>query len=242
MTGFNSVTFRKKTIDEILLLAQKTGSECIEWTGDVHVTDTKIAIETARKCDELGIAHTSYGSYYRTGHTDPAEFERYCEIAAALGADTVRIWAGHKGSAQYTKDELQAVALQIAKDEETAAKYGVTPAFEFHPDTLTDSGDAALRLLSFCNTTRTYWQPRYLGKDTENLSRVAHLAKNVHLFYWDLLGSRRCLLEKGEQTLAAFIQTLKSSGFDGNYYLEFCKNDDADCFCKDMQTLLRLTK
>ena len=242
MTGFNSVTFRKKTIDEILSLAAETKTECIEWTGDVHVTDVLIAKETARKCDDLGIAHTSYGSYYRTGQTDPAELERYCEICAALGADTLRIWAGHKGSAEYSEDEFKAVAEQIAKDEETAAKYGITPAFEFHPNTLTDSGKAALKLLEVCNTTRTYWQPRYLGKDEQNLNAVAHLAKHVHLFYWDLLGARRCLLEKGEKKVAGFVETLKANGFDGNYYLEFCKNDDADCFRKDMQTLLRLTK
>ncbi len=242
MTGFNSVTFRKKTIEEILVLAEKTKSECIEWTGDVHVTDVSIARQTAKKCDDLGIAHSSYGSYYRTAHTDRSELERYLEICSALQADTLRIWAGHKSSAQYSQDEMKAVAECIAKDEELAAKYGITLAFEFHPNTLTDSGKAALQLLALCNSTRTYWQPRYLGKDEENLACVAHLAKNVHLFYWDLLGARRCLLEKGEQKLAGFIDTLKNNGFGGNYYLEFCKNDDEDCFCRDMKTLLQLTK
>ena len=242
MTGFNSVTFRKKTIDEILRLAEETKTQCIEWTGDVHVTDVRIAQATARKCDNLGISHSSYGSYYRTGQTPECELERYLEICAALGADTLRIWAGHKASAAYSADEFKAIAEQIKKDEETATKYGITPAFEFHPNTLTDSGKAALKLLEVCDTTRIYWQPRFLGKDEENLAAVAHLAKNVHLFYWDLFGARRCLLEKGEKKIAGFISTLKANGFDGNYYLEFCKNDDADCFRKDMQTLLKLTK
>ncbi|MBR3954483.1 MAG: TIM barrel protein [Clostridia bacterium] len=242
MTGFNSVTFRKKTIDKILRLAEETKCECIEWTGDVHVTDVNIAKETAKKCDDLGIVHSSYGSYYRTAHSDRNELKRYFEICSALGADTLRIWAGNKGSAQYSDDEWKAVGECITKDEELAAKYGITLAFEFHPNTLTDSGKAALRLLELCNTTRTYWQPRYLGKDEENLACVAHIAKNVHLFYWDLLGARRCLLSKGERKVQGFVDTLKANGFNGNYYLEFCKNDDEDCFRKDMQTLLKLTK
>ena len=36
-TGLTSVTFRQKTIDEIVALAHKAQLDGIEWGGDLHV-------------------------------------------------------------------------------------------------------------------------------------------------------------------------------------------------------------
>lgn len=48
MIGLTSITFRKLTCEEIIRLAQESRAECIEWGGDVHVTDEKTAQEARR--------------------------------------------------------------------------------------------------------------------------------------------------------------------------------------------------
>ena len=55
MIGLTSVTFRKLTCEEIIRLAQESGAECIEWGGDVHVTDEKTAREARRGCEQAGL-------------------------------------------------------------------------------------------------------------------------------------------------------------------------------------------
>ena len=35
--GFTTVTFRKKSVEEIIDIAKKAAINCIEWGGDVHV-------------------------------------------------------------------------------------------------------------------------------------------------------------------------------------------------------------
>ena len=109
MIGLTSVTFRKLTCEEIIRLAQESGAECIEWGGDVHVTDEKTAQEARRGCEQAGIQTRSYGSYYKIGSGQLDAFQKLCEITLALGAQIIRVWLGEQGSGETSPEALTAL-------------------------------------------------------------------------------------------------------------------------------------
>lgn len=83
-TGLTSVTFRQKTIDEIVALARKAQLDGIEWGGDVHVPagDVQAARHAAKATADAGLSVLSYGSYF---HGDEGEdFAPVLESAKAL--------------------------------------------------------------------------------------------------------------------------------------------------------------
>ncbi|MGC4030327.1 MAG: hypothetical protein QM754_01080 [Tepidisphaeraceae bacterium] len=95
-TGLVSVTFRQRSVAQIISDVAKAGLQAIEWGGDVHVPpgDLPHAAEVRRQTAEAGLAVSSYGSYYNATK-DPADLAgRVLATAAELGAPTVRMWAG----------------------------------------------------------------------------------------------------------------------------------------------------
>ena len=71
-TGLTSVTFRQKTIDEIVALAHMAQLDGIEWGGDLHVPagDVQAARHAAKATADAGLSVLSYGSYF---HGDEGE-------------------------------------------------------------------------------------------------------------------------------------------------------------------------
>lgn len=242
MIGFTSVTFRNLSVDRIIELAVEAGAECIEWGGDIHVTDVKSAEYARQKCMENNIAVNSYGSYFRMIENSIEDFEAQCRICKALGAKVIRIWAGIKGSARTDEATLQRIVEQGRAMAKIAAEYGITVAAEFHDNTYNDDGESSLHLLKLigCNNFKTYWQPKWHGNDVLRAKTVADNCVNVHLFYWDLLGTRRRLLADGKKKLIPMIEELKKQEFSGDWILEFVKGDSEAAFLEDMKTLREL--
>lgn len=91
-TGMNSVTFRQKSIDEIIDIAKRAGLSRIEWGGDVHLPpgDTLLAARTAEKTRSAGLEVLSYGSYYHGDETE--DFTAVLATAKAVGAPVIRVW------------------------------------------------------------------------------------------------------------------------------------------------------
>lgn len=239
MIGFTSVTFRNKSPEEIITLAKITGAQCIEWGTDVHVGDVRTAKEVAAKCADEGIAINSLGSYYKAGISAPEGFEGFCEIARTLGAGVIRIWAGDTGSLFLTADGLKRLVADTRRIEKIAQAYSLVPTFEFHPNTFFDKGSTAMSFLknSTNGLAKSYWQPSYRGADIKNLNAILPEVKNIHMFYWEKLGTERCLLSKGEERLREFASIIKQSSFSGDVLLEFVKDDSTDNFVADMKLL-----
>ena len=63
-TGLVSITFRKKSPEEVVALVCDAGLDAIEWGGDIHAPhgDLAKAREIREMCDSRGIAIPSYGS------------------------------------------------------------------------------------------------------------------------------------------------------------------------------------
>ena len=101
--GLLTVSFRQLAPQAIVDLVKEAQLACIEWGGDVHVPhgDIAAAEATAAMTVEAGLEVAAYGSYYRTGvsEDDGLAFQSVLNSAIALGAPSIRVWAGNTARA-----------------------------------------------------------------------------------------------------------------------------------------------
>jgi len=241
-SGLVSVTFRKLSSSEIVNLCVQAKLEGIEWGGDIHVPagDLQRAKETRQLTLEHGLNVAAYGSYYRLG-IRTSSFESVLETAQALGAPTIRVWAGTVGSREADEVHWQAIVRDGMKIADQAQAVGLSISFEFHPDTLTDTLCSALRLLREIDRSnvRSYWQ---VGPDemptqsAESLSALLPWLTNVHVFHWQPTYKRQPL-ESGRDAWLAYLKILHSSQRDLFLMLEFVQADSPEAFLRDAQVL-----
>jgi sugar phosphate isomerase/epimerase len=242
-----SVTFRKLTVEEIVELAAKAGLDGMEWGGDIHVPhgDLKRAEAVRRMTHEAGLKIAAYGSYYRTGIGEqPAgPFESVLETAQALGAPTIRVWAGNIGSAEADAEARARVAEDARRIAEMAGQAGITISFEYHGNTLTDTAESAVRLLQEVDHPNVYtlWQPAIHSTAEENvqaLRQIRHRLTNVHVFHWE--NRERMPLSAGRETWSRYLEEIAAASGDRYAMLEFVKNDDPAQFLEDAAVLKSL--
>jgi hypothetical protein len=165
----------------------------------------------------------AYGSYFRAGQDDPADFAAVLSAAAALGAPRIRIWAGGTGSATATAEQRRAVVQGSRHAVALADDAGIQVAFEFHGDTLTDTVPSTLDLLDETGAS-TYWQPPVGEPDDVALAGLAGVLDRVaaaHVFSWWPGPQRLPLTGRGQLWRAAFALLR-----DVDVLLEFVPGDD----------------
>ncbi len=242
--GLVSVTFRKLSPIEIIEAAKAAGLTTIEWGSDVHTSekDPKTAEKVAMETRAAGLSVSSYGTYYTLG--EGQDFAPYLAAAKALGAPILRIWAGKKGAQDVTEEERAALIREARAVCRAAKEAGKTVCFEYHPRTLTDTAESAVRLIKEVNmeNCRLYWQPFYgrtLSENVEDLRQVLDFVSIVHLFYWENHEIRRPLSE-GAEYIRAFLRAL--SGRTIPILLEFVPDDDVTMLAEEAKTLFELAK
>ncbi|NQU43195.1 TIM barrel protein [bacterium] len=252
-TGLCSITFRKLSVEDIVELVAHAGLDAIEWGGDVHVPhgDLDAAVRARDLCARAGIRTPSYGSYYRLvqSEIDRIPFDRVLETAVALGASAIRVWAGTHGSADATDEYWEHVVDETRRIADLAAGEGRVVAFEFHGNSLTDTNEAASRLLREVDhpSARTYWQPT-VGKSEvyrkEGLETVLLWLENLHVFHWrrEEGSTVRRPLSEGNVEWIDYIKTAARSGRDHYAFLEFVEKDDPDKFLRDAMTLKEVVR
>ena len=247
-TGLVSITFRQLAPTDIVGLVQQAGLHGIEWGGDVHVPhgDVESARNIRRLTENAGLQVAAYGSYYRAGETTDVRFQDVLQSAAALGAPTIRVWAGKQGSADADEAYRDRVAEDTRRIAELAANVNVRVAFEFHGNTLTDTTESAVDLLRRVHHPNlfSYWQPPRgwdEGRLEESLRTILPHLQNLHVFAWTDDGTRRPLAEGSERWQRLFRQ-LQGERLPPQCYamLEFVRNDDPSQFLEDAATLKRL--
>ncbi|MCU0501364.1 MAG: sugar phosphate isomerase/epimerase [Anaerolineae bacterium] len=220
--GLVSITFRKLHSREVVDLMTRTNLIGIEWGGDVHVPHGEIALarDVARMTRDAGLLVAAYGSYYRVGvsEADGLAFERVLESAMALGAPTVRVWAGNRGSA------------------DADASYRA----------LTDTNVSARRLLEEVGhpNVRTYWQPPVAMSPAECLAGLAAVSgylSNAHVFQWEAAAltdaaDRRPLAE-GVAVWRQYLERIAATDRDHFAMIEFVREDAPEQFLADARVL-----
>ena len=250
-TGLVSITFRQLAPREIVDLVAQAGLEGIEWGGDVHVPhgEVDLAETVERMTREAGLAVAAYGSYYRAGE-GMETFEPVLATAVALGAPLVRIWAGHRGSADADDAFRAAVVKDSRRIADFAAGAGVRIAYEYHGRSLTDTKDSVVALLCAVdheNVGCTWQAPRGLSADEclDGLDTIAPWLSNVHVFSWHPETGERLALTEGEARWMQYLQHIAAVAGDRWALLEFVRDNDPGNFPADAETLkewLRTTR
>ena len=236
-TSHVSVTFRKKSIEQIIELTKAAGLDAIEWAGDSHVLpgDFEAAAKALRLCRENNIEISAYGSYY--GKMPDHDFPAVLETALALKAPVIRIWAGwgFRHSSECSPEDRAKFTADIKKAVELATEKGVIVATEFHPNTLTDDIDSALQLLEDVPGLYTYWQPRHSQSVEECISDIRRLGKkcvNVHIFHRNA-ENKKAPIAEGKENWAAYLSEIKAVTDTKYVGIEFVMGDTDEQFLAD---------
>ncbi|MBR3943334.1 MAG: sugar phosphate isomerase/epimerase, partial [Clostridia bacterium] len=188
--GLVSVSFRKHSVEEIINLVRLSNLKCIEWGSDIHVPETDF--ENAKRVAELtqkaGLFVSAYGTYYKLGQG--MDFAPFLKTAKLLGTRNLRVWAGNKKPADVTAEERELWTKEAKQISAEAKKAGCNVLFEYHPNTLTETAESALKLIIDVSeeNCRLYWQPWYKLSVQENVSelkKVYEYVEMVHMFYWE---------------------------------------------------------
>lgn len=246
MIGLVSISFRELSGKELVDVCVANGIDAIEWGADVHAPATNLekVRELKEYCVEKGILCPSYGSYYHIGvatHEGNIEFSKLLEAAKILGATTIRIWPSKTASADATPEFLEECAKELQKICGLAEKEGITLAFEYHWNTLTDTAESTLRLIEKTGVSnlKTYWQPNYNRTPTEHLEEIkrlkGHIA-NVHTYFWE--GRTRLPFAEGEEVWRSYIRLLKEHNVP--FMFEHLKDDSLNQLAEDTVVLKKL--
>ena len=234
-----SVTFRGKTVAQVIAIATKANLKGIEWGSDVHVPVGDIA--WAEKVGEMtryaGLEVFSYGAYLNVGESG---FEEIAQTALALGCKTIRIWPPKPSTAKATNADFDKAINALTEISKTAAEYGVTVCMEWHNGRLNDCAESSLRLLKGVDqpNIRTYWQPIYTYPDNiRHIRAMEGFIENVHVYNW-IYGKPvvRLPLAANRADWEKYIDAL---GYR-NYILEFTADDSDENFLADAKTLKEL--
>lgn len=243
-TALVSVTFRKKSIEEIAALAKQAGLDAIEWGGDVHVPpmDTEAIGRALAACKENDLEISAYGSYYRC--EEGVDFAPVLETAVQLGTPVIRVWAGRKGSAVATEEDRAAVVKLLKEAVAMAKEKGCIVATEYHPNTLTDDINSAERLLAEVPGLYTYWQPSHkltVEQCLDEIRRLGDRVQNIHVFQRDE-DNKKVPLAWGEDRWAAYLPAVAAQTQSRSAGLEFVANDTDEQLLADAALLRRLIK
>ena len=242
-TSLLSVTFRSMTIAQVAETAARGGVDAIEWGSDVHVkAGDAAAIDAAvAACKQYGLAVSAYGAYYNCDGTE--DFAPYVETAKKLGTNIIRVWAknGIESSADLPEDERAQVVADLKNAVALAAKEGIMVATEYHPNTLTDTLESTLQLLSEVPGLYTYYQPVWRKSVEENLNHLTALGKkvkNLHTFY--TVEGKRHALADGENDLKTLFARAMETADAGYVGIEFVRSGTAEQFYADATTLKKI--
>lgn len=244
-TGLVSVTFRKLSPREIINLVKQANLTAIEWGGDIHVPhgNIKQAEEVSKMTIDAGLEVASYGSYYKPLAEGSPEFSAVLDTACALQAKTIRIWAGNKGSHEADERYWDKIIEDTIINAEQAKQVGISLAFEYHGNTLTDTFESALKLIQAINLPNVslYWQPAVnlpVEKRCADLQQVISYLSNLHVFEWD--GWTPLPLEHGSENWRKYFSVIPYDEKVHYTMLEFVIKDSPEQFLQDAKILKML--
>lgn len=265
--GICSVTLAKKSVSEVIEIVKEAGLEGIEWWGKDHVPhgDTTVAAKVKALTNEAGLKVSSYGSYYRAGvsESEGLSFASVLDTAVALGAPTIRVWAGNCDYGKANETLIGNVVADTMRIAEMSAARGISVTFEFHGGTLTDNNEHAIKFASMTGHPAVFfsWQPPHgydLGHCLSGLKGLLPRLNTIHVYHWTI-GSyekntvnetvrplkypedfHRHPLSDGADRWREYIKIINSTGRDHFALLEFVKDDLPTQVIEDAGTLKKM--
>lgn len=238
--GLCSVTFRKKSAEQVVEIAKNAGIGYIEWGGDVHVKSLHDARRVKALCDTAGIKISSYGSYVSCAVYDEEKWINTCEIAKETGASSVRVWLGKRDSEKTSESEYKALLENTKKMCDIASSYGLSVCPECHGNTFNNNTDAILRFKKELQREnfRTYFQSRYfrMAYDLDRIDRTFDFTENIHISYRDLK-REQLFRKKDKYYLDTLLKKFREKNFDGIVMVEFVDRSSEKQFYKDIEKL-----
>ncbi len=227
--GLASVTFRNKSVAEIVSLCQRAQVDCIEWGSDVHIRSEADAKNARALCDEAGLGISSYGSYYRVGNGDAQAWRGLCENARIMGARSIRVWLGEKDSELTSQTEYERLIRDAREICDIALGYGLLVCPECHDNTFNNNTQAILHFANELDRPnfRTYFQSRYFRKeyDLDRIEKTYNLIENIHVSYRDQKLEQAQRIKDGTY-LDTLLEKFREKNFGGAVILEFSENED----------------
>lgn len=251
--GLVTVTFRQLLPEQIVGAASKYGLKVLEWGGDVHVPagDINRARQVATLTRNAGLETICYGSYYRAGHEGEEwqpTFDDVLASAVALGAPSIRVWAGMRGSEMADEAYFSRVCGDAMRIADMAAAEGLRIAFEFHGGTLNDTAESSAKLLAALphRNIDTLWQPLVsldAAMQDRSLEVVLPRLAHIHVFHW-LPGKSidRRPLSEGVGAWSAWMSTMRAANRFPDALLEFVPGDRPSVLNQEASTLQSLLK
>lgn len=241
--GLCSVTLRRLPVDSVVELAETATLSGIEWSSDAHVFqgDVAVAKRAAKATSDAGLRVASYGSCFRTGVQEVADFNPVLDSARALGAPRIRIWAGDTGSSQSTAEQRRAVVATTRAVAERAADVGVELAFETRNGTLADGPASIERLLAEVDRDNVlaYWRPPVAASDAhalEGLDRLLPKVAAVHAYSWRP-GQGQYLVDTRPELWRGVVDRIAAAGRRVDVFVEFVPNDDPVALRRESSSL-----
>lgn len=247
--GLVSVTFTERTCEDVIRLARAARLEMIEWHGLKHVAhgDLDTARRVGQRTLDAGLAVAAYGSYYVLGESESQglPFATVLQTAVELGAPTVRVWAGNRKPAEATPDYRAQIADEARRIADLAGQEGLRLVFEFHNDSLTQTGESCAALMEAVDhaNARVYWQPAPELDVTENLAQLRHVLPwlvGLHVFHWRPTHLDRHPLAQGESDWTEYLALAGQHHSTLGALLEFVREGSVEQFHEDAATLHRL--
>ncbi len=237
--GLCSVSFRKNNPGEVMNAAREAGLSVIEWGSDVHAKkeDLQTLARIVSVQASIGLACSSYGTYFRIGETPLPELEGYIGAAKVLGTHVLRVWCGNKNSQDYSESEKEALFAECEAAARIAEKYGAKLCMECHGGTYTNECGAALEIMRAVNSAsfRMYWQPNQYKTVEENLEyaeKIREYVESVHVFNW--LGKEKYPLSDAVETWKRYLAAL---GGNKTLLLEFMPDGKLESLKREAEAL-----
>lgn len=243
-TGLVSVTFSKKSIEEVVKIAKEAHIDGIEWSAKGEHAVSEVNIDKIKQLSkENGLEIFAFGSYCYM--TDLEECMKTVDMGVRLSAPVIRIWPGRKSPTEWTEEEFVQLVENTRSMASYAAKYQVTLAFEYHRKSLTETAESAIRLIKAINreNVKLYWQNSGNIDLKDNLLNLKKITPYLcgHFHIQNNYGNEgNQLLAEIEGDISKYYEPFLQTEYKA--LIEFVKGGLAESFYDDAETLNRILK
>ena len=189
--GLCSITLRDLSPERVVEISANAGLRAMEWWGAGHAKagDLAAAKRVAQLTADAGLVIAAV-----------------LDSASAMGAPTIRVWAGEKNPERCSAEEIERVIKDLNRIADLAQSRSISVTLEFHGGTLTNSGSNAHALANRLPHPNIFfsWQPPHgftAEQSVEGLQGLLGRLSTIHVYHWTIGSYERSLFNESEREL-----------------------------------------